>query len=170
MANKTSQAPADATSSEYGRAEDELYTVDNWSLDESLGHLIAQVKGRLATAIDAELAPLGITGPQWVTLVQIANGRADTASDLCRNSACDTGSMTRMLDRLEQKGFLRRERSAEDRRVVYLRLTEAGKALYPQLPPVAVKVLNRMLRGFSREELETMKGYLRRIMDNADRA
>ena len=144
-----------------------LYSPDTWSLDESLGYLLAQVRGRIVAAIDAELAGLDITWAQWGTLLKIANGRGDTASDLCR-SGCDTGSMTRMLDRLEQKGLISRERSTEDRRVVLLRLTEAGKALYPQLPPIAVKVLNDHLRGFSREELETFKGYLRRMLANAD--
>jgi hypothetical protein len=36
------------------------------------------------------------------------------------------------------------------------------------LPPIAVKVLNRHLRGFSRDELETMKGFLRRMLANSD--
>jgi DNA-binding MarR family transcriptional regulator len=144
-----------------------LYSPDTWSLDESLGYLLAQVRGKLVAAIDAELAELGITWAQWGILLKIASGKGDTASDLCRNG-CDTGSMTRMLDRLEQKGLISRERSQEDRRVVLLRLTDAGKALYPQLPPIAVKVLNYHLRGFSPEELETFKGYLRRMLANAE--
>jgi DNA-binding MarR family transcriptional regulator len=144
-----------------------LYSPDTWTLDESLGYLLAQVRGKLVAAIDAELAELGITWAQWGILLKIASGKGDTASDLCRNG-CDTGSMTRMLDRLEQKGLISRERSQEDRRVVLLRLTDAGKALYPQLPPIAVKVLNYHLRGFSPEELETFKGYLRRMLANAE--
>jgi DNA-binding MarR family transcriptional regulator len=144
-----------------------LYSPDTWTLDESLGYLLAQVRGKLVAAIDAELAQLGITWAQWGILLKIASGKGDTASDLCRNG-CDTGSMTRMLDRLEEKGLISRERSLEDRRVVLLRLTEAGKTLYPQLPPIAVKVLNHHLRGFSREELESMKSFLRRMLANAD--
>lgn len=146
-----------------------LYTAENWTLDESIGFLVSQVRGRLISAVDAELSPLGITWAQWSTLLRIANGQADTAAELCRTTTCDTGSMTRMLDRLEEKGLIRRERSAEDRRVVHLHLTEAGKALYPQLPDVAVKVLNHHLRGFSREEAETFKSFLRRMLANADR-
>jgi DNA-binding MarR family transcriptional regulator len=144
-----------------------LYSPDTWSLDESLGYLLAQVRGRIVAAIDAELAELDITWAQWGILLKIASGKGETASDLCR-SGCDTGSMTRMLDRLEQKGLISRERSTEDRRVVLLRLTDAGKALYPLLPPIAVKVLNHHLRGFNREELETFKSYLRRMLANAE--
>lgn len=147
-----------------------LYTPENWTMDESVGYLLGQVRGRLVAAVDAELAPLDITWAQWGILLQIANGKAETAAELCRNGGCDTGSMTRMLDRLEQKGLIRRERSAEDRRVVHLRLTEAGRELYPQLPPIALKVLNRHLRGFTRSELELLKSFLRRMIKNADSA
>lgn len=147
-----------------------LYTPENWTMDESVGYLLGQVRGRLVAAVDAELAPLDITWAQWGILLQIANGKAHTAAELCRNTGCDTGSTTRMLDRLEQKGLIRRERSTEDRRVVHLRLTEAGKELYPQLPEIALKVLNRHLNGFTRSELELFKGFLRRMIANADSA
>lgn len=150
------------------QAEEGLYSPETWTMDESLGYLLHQVRSRMVSAIDAELAPLDITWAQWGTLLHIANGKASTAAELCRSVAGDTGSMTRMLDRLEQKGLIRRERSAEDRRVVRLFLTDAGRELYPQLPPIAVKILNRHLRGFSRDELETLKGFLRRMVANAE--
>jgi DNA-binding MarR family transcriptional regulator len=152
-----------------GIAQDEepLYNAETWTMDESLGYLLHLVKGRLMAAMDTELEPLDITWAQWGTLLHIANGRGKTATELSRNLSADTGSMTRMLDRLEQKGLIRRERSSEDRRIVELSLTETGKQLYPQLPPIAVKVLNQHLRGFSRGELETMKGFLRRMLDNS---
>lgn len=149
-------------------ADAPLYTAETWTLDESVGYLIAQVRARMVADIDAELAPLDITWAQWGTLLKLANGKAETAADLCRQATCDTGSMTRMLDRLEQKGLIRRERSLTDRRVVNLRLTEAGEALYPQLPAIAVKVLNHYLRGFDRQELASLKGYLRRMLANGD--
>jgi DNA-binding MarR family transcriptional regulator len=160
----TNQAPLTTA-----RQDDKpLYSAETWTMDESLGYLLHQVRGRLVTAIDTELEPLDITWAQWGTLLKIANGRANTASELSRSMAGDTGSMTRMLDRLEQKGLIRRERSSEDRRVVQLFLTEAGRKLYPLLPPIAVKVLNQHLQGFRREELETMKDFLRRMLANSE--
>ena len=76
--------------------------------------------------------------------------------------------MTRMIDRLVRKGLLRRARDAKDRRVVRLELTEAGRRLARKLPPVAVKVLNQHLRGFSGAEFEQLKSLLRRMLANAD--
>jgi DNA-binding MarR family transcriptional regulator len=145
-----------------------LYTSENYNPEDSIGRLIADVSGRLLVAFDGEMTGLGITGAQWVILMRIANGCGSTAAELCRFSRYDTGSMTRMLDRLEEKGLLRRVRSDKDRRVVCLELTEAGRDLYPLLPPVAIKVMNAHLRGFTRTELDQFKSFLNRMRTNSE--
>jgi DNA-binding MarR family transcriptional regulator len=150
------------------RGTEPLYTSENYNPEESIGRLIADVSGRLLSAFDDEMTGMGITGAQWVILMRIANGCGSTAAELCRFSRYDTGSMTRMLDRLEEKGLIRRARSDKDRRVMCLELTEAGWDLYPLMPPVAIKVLNAHLRGFTRDELELFKGFLNRMRANSE--
>jgi DNA-binding MarR family transcriptional regulator len=81
----------------------------------------------------------------------------------------DTGSMTRMLDRLEEKSVLRRERCTEDRRVVFLRITESGNELLPQLRTAAVRVLSHHLAGFSPAEVDAFKQFLVRLIQNGQR-
>jgi len=152
----------------HSRGSGPLYTAANYNLEDSLGRLIADVSGRLLTALDDELTGMGITGAQWVILMRIAGGRGSTAAELCRFSRYDTGSMTRMLDRLEEKGLIRRARSSRDRRIIHLELTDAGRALHPLLPPVAVKVLNSHLKGFSPKELDLFKGFLKRMRVNSE--
>jgi DNA-binding MarR family transcriptional regulator len=150
------------------RGTESLYTSENYKPEESIGRLIADVSGRLLSAFDDEMTGMGITGAQWVILMRIANGCGSTAAELCRFSRYDTGSMTRMLDRLEEKGLIHRARSDKDRRVMCLELTEAGWDLYPLMPPVAIKVLNTHLRGFTRDELELFKGFLNRMRANSE--
>lgn len=145
-----------------------LYTVENYVAEESLGFLIGGVRSRLINGLDVALAPMGLTGAQWLVLVRAHNRPGCTAADLCRCTNTDTGSMTRMIDRLEEKGFVRRIRSLEDRRVVNLELTEAGQALYPLVVPKVIEVLNNSLKGFSREELDTLTGLLKRMLNNGD--
>jgi DNA-binding MarR family transcriptional regulator len=150
------------------RATEPLYTSENYNPEDSLGRLIADVSGRLLAAFDDEMTGLGITGAQWVILMRIANGCASSAAELCRFSRYDTGSMTRMLDRLEEKDLIRRVRSSTDRRVIHLELTDAGRALYTLLPPVAIKVLNAHLKGFTRAELDLFKRFLDRMRANSE--
>ena len=75
--------------------------------------------------------------------------------------------MTRLLDRLEAKQLCRRTRSADDRRVVNLELTDAGHSAAKDIPGVLCNVQNALLAGFSQEEWETLKSYLRRMLDTA---
>ena len=150
------------------RGTEPLYTSENYNPEESIGRLIADVSGRLLSAFDDEMTGMGITGAQWVILMRIANGCGSTAAELCRFSRYDTGSMTRMLDRLEEKGLIHRARSDKDRRIVCLELTAAGWDLYPLMPPVAIKVLNTHLRGFTRDELDQFKGFLNRMRVNSE--
>jgi DNA-binding MarR family transcriptional regulator len=49
-----------------------------------------------------------------------------------------------------------------------LELTQAGQELYPLMPPVAIKVLNAHLEGFSREEFDLLKGLLHRMLANSE--
>ena len=143
------------------------YTTENYHPEDSLGRLIADVSGRLLASFDEEVTHLGITGAQWVILMRIAGGCGSTAAELCRFSRYDTGSMTRMLDRLEEKDLIRRVRSSSDRRIIHLELTDAGRDLHTLLPPVAIKVLNAHLKGFTRAEVDQFKGFLHRMQANS---
>ena len=76
--------------------------------------------------------------------------------------------MTRMLDRLEIKGFVTRKRSSDDRRVVNISLTSLGKKIAKDIPPVISEVLNQQLRGFSEQEFNLIKNLLQRFLINGD--
>lgn len=132
----------------------------------AVGHLIARARSALLTGLDTELEPFGLTGAQFAVLKNVADGVADTAADLCRTMHYDTGSMTRMVDRLEEKAVLRRERCMQDRRVVYLRITDTGNDLLPQLRVAAGRVISRHLAGFSPAEVRDFKQYLERMIEN----
>ena len=132
----------------------------------SVGQLMSRARASLLTSLDAELEPFGLNSTQFIVLKHLGEGVADTSADLCRLNHYDTGAMTRILDRLEEKGLMRRERGREDRRVVFLRLAPAGKALLPRLMAVGTRVLDAHLAGFGSEEIETLKRYLQRMIAN----
>jgi DNA-binding MarR family transcriptional regulator len=101
-----------------------------------------------------------------VILATLAEGPTDSASNLCKGVSYDPGAMTRMIDRLERKGLVRRIRCPFDRRRINLELTPEGKAVYPRLIESAVVVLNRYLRGFSRDEITQFETFLKRMLAN----
>jgi DNA-binding MarR family transcriptional regulator len=144
----------------------EAYRLDNYTPDESIGYLLKRAGGQLTTTLDRALAEFDMTHAQLGIFLRLLHGKANTAADLAREMVIDTGAMTRALDRLEEKGFIRRLRSNADRRVVEVTLTEKGKSLADQMTLVAITALNHHLRDFSSEELDQFKGYLRRMINN----
>ncbi|SRR5258706_4427077 len=143
----------------------EIYDAKTYNPKRSIGGLLGRVKMAMFEALDAELEPLGITAAQYVILMNLANG-VDSASGLCRSVSYDPGAMTRMIDRLERKGLVRRVPCSDDRRVMRLALSEEGKAIYPQLLERSVRVLNRRLRGFTEADVHQLEALLERMLAN----
>jgi DNA-binding MarR family transcriptional regulator len=96
-------------------------------------------------------------------------GEMKSASDLCKHISYDAGAMTRMIDRLEEKGLLKRSRCPDDRRLVNLELTDKGNLALPQMRRVAMGVLNRFLEGFTKAEVRQLEGFLVRMLENMPR-
>ncbi len=134
----------------------------------SVGYLLGRARASLLSGLDTELAPFGLNGMQYAVLKHLGEGAAQTAADLCRFMYYDTGSMTRIVDHLEEKGLLRRERCREDRRVVFLRVSPAGRAQLPRLRAIGTRVLENHLAGFSAAEIDTLRRYLGRMIDNGE--
>ncbi len=132
-----------------------------------VGRLIKLVFTSLLRSVDARMQPLELTALQWEPLLLLALGRADTVAGLARECRVDCGAMTRMLDRLEQKQLLQRQRSESDRRVVNLALTDKGRGVAGDIPLVVHDELQRHMNDFSPEELRALIGFLTRMLANA---
>ena len=144
----------------------EIYDVKSYDPRRSIGGLLGRVKLEMAAALDAELAPLDITAAQFVILKSIALGDAESASGLCKDMSYDPGAMTRMLDRLERRGLVRRVAHPNDRRASNLELTAEGETVFPKLQASGMKVLNRFLQGFTGQEARQLEAFLQRMLQN----
>ena len=145
----------------------EFYRAEGYKPDESVAYMMRRIISVGNQGIERELEPTGLTNAQWVPLFKLYMGHASTVAELARVCELDAGSMTRLLDRLEAKQLCRRIRSLDDRRVVNLELTVAGRTAAQGIPEILCRVQNAHLAGFSVEEWQTLKGFLRRILDTA---
>jgi len=144
-----------------------MFPSGTWCLEESVGYLLARCRTKLAKAIDAELTIRhDITHAQGSVLMMLSTGRYATAADLVRDLFIDSASMTRMLDRLEKRALIVRIPSATDRRVFNLQLSDGGAALAEQLRPLYNEVLMRYFSDFSKDEVDTLKHLLRKLLDS----
>lgn len=136
-------------------------------IEQHLGYQLRRIVTLLTAHIDRQVEPLGLTDAQWKPLLRLLLDQTGTVAALARICQLDAGGMTRMLDRLEAKGLVRRERSQEDRRVVNIELTDEGRAAAQQLPDVLQSMQRSMLQGFSAEEEAQLRGFLARLYGNA---
>ena len=127
------------------------------------------VASSLVRRVDLHMQPLELTGMQWEPLLMLWLGRADTVAALARAIQMGDASMSRMLDRLEDKGLVRRERSAADRRVVHLHLTPKGRKVANRIWPIVVDGMHVHLDGFKKDELVLFNDFLSRMLSNGAR-
>jgi DNA-binding MarR family transcriptional regulator len=150
----------------------DIYEAETYEPRKSVGHLLHRVRMEILSAMDrelaadAQLAALEVTAAQFIIIATLSMGTVKSASDLCKGISYDAGAMTRMIDRLEEKGLLRRSRCPDDRRLVNLELTDQGNAALPRMREASVKVLNRFLKGFTKPEARQLEGFLQRMLDN----
>ncbi|MCG1042283.1 MarR family transcriptional regulator [Mycetohabitans sp. B8] len=143
--------------------------IANYPFGESIGYLLARVRSNIWNMVSQQtMAELGITSTQASILFMLGSGRCLAAAELAREYGIDASAVTRLIDRLEKRGLLCRVRSEEDRRVVRLRLTDEGTALAARMPAIYNRVLDKLLTGFTPDEVGFLKSMLRRILINCD--
>jgi DNA-binding MarR family transcriptional regulator len=138
----------------------------SFDIRDSLGYLVSHVRQEWITALEVELKPFDLTAAQYIVIINVGSARAETPVDLCRVMQYDTGAMTRLLDRIEAKGLIRRAAHGADRRCVVVELTEAGHELYPKLLQVVMDMNKRALKGFTRDEAALLEKLLKRVALN----
>ncbi|GAA4834198.1 MarR family winged helix-turn-helix transcriptional regulator [Saccharopolyspora rosea] len=93
-----------------------------------------------------------------------------TAGELADAALVTTGGITQRVDKLAEAGLVRRERDAEDRRVVHVQLTEEGLAFVDRVSQAHFANENRMLRGLTATERERLADLLSRLEASLDHA
>ncbi|TAL52332.1 MarR family transcriptional regulator [Pandoraea sp.] len=139
-----------------------------YDMEDSMGYLVARVRSLLMAQLTQETSRFGLTSTQATMLYKLATGKCTTAADLSREYCIDASAVTRLLDRLEKHGLLIRERSREDRRTVILTLTAEGRAQAMRMPEIFLACADRLLRGFTPDEVTLLKSLLRRVIANSE--
>jgi DNA-binding MarR family transcriptional regulator len=144
-----------------------FYDPADYKPQESIGFLMRRIVHEVSGQIERQFDSCGLTNAQWLPLYKLHLGSASTVAELARECQLDAGGMTRLLDRLEAKGLVRRLRSSEDRRVVNLELTDEGREAARVVPTVLCRVQNSALRGFTPDEWQQLRDLLARMLRNA---
>lgn len=133
------------------------------------GLLISQVKQVQDRVFDALLKQYGIedfNGAQGRILYVLWKEDNLPIVELSRRTALAKTTLTSMLDRMENNGFLVRSYDKADRRQIRILLTEKAKALNGKYAEVTAKMISLFYKDFSETEIQTFEHLLERILNN----
>lgn len=137
-------------------------------LFDHLGYWHGRVAQVVHTALDRSLAKANITVSQWTVMVLLYHREADTVRDIARMTDLDAGAVTRLADRLEKKGYLRRTEDLSDRRSVLLSLTGPGRRLVPDLAALVDENDQAFFGVLSPDEILQYRAILGKLIRAAD--
>lgn len=112
------------------------------------------------------LDKLGLTYTQYITMMVLWEQKSLTAKALGRILYLDSGTLTPLLKKLENKGLLTRKRSAADERNLIVTITEEGEALKQEalhIPAVMSSCIN-----LEKDEIQLLYRYLYKMLERAE--
>lgn len=144
-----------------------FYRATHYGMKNSVGYLIRRSTNLILPQMEALFAEESLTFSQWTALMALREWGQSTAADLARNICHDAGSLTRILDELEERGLITRARSETDRREVALTLTTKGLGTVETLLPRVVEFWNELLGDFSHLEVKLLVKLLSKLVEAA---
>lgn len=133
-------------------------------VDEQLCFALYSASKTLTAAYRQALGELGLTYPQYLTMLALWETDGRTVAELGRAIDLDSGTLSPLLRRLETSGLIRRERSVLDERVVRVLLTAQGRAL--ESPAAAARARVEAATCLSQEEFTQLRSLLHRLRTN----
>ena len=134
-------------------------------LDNSLDFMLVKVVNKLRCQIGRQLKHLDMTSEQMVVLVRLWEQDGLSQKELADKIFKDQANTTRILDKVEKKGLVRRVDSLNDRRTYLIYLTDEGKRSVEQCYPLVLQVKAKIAKGLTSEDTAA----LRRMLDTISR-
>ena len=135
-----------------------------YAVKHTLGFMVLRAQRLMNQQLEALFATVGLSVAQHVALQliyeEVANGPSDIAKTLC----FDTGSATRLVDQLEDKGLVVRRRDGADRRQVSLALTAEGRSAAQAAQAASADYMQSLLTGFDDAEADALHAYMSRLV------
>lgn len=136
--------------------------------DFVLSQKIGGLRRTIRREFEAEILDFDITATQFQVLKRLWQKDGMGATCLGRDAHLDGATLTGVLDRLEGKGLVRREKHEKDRRSVRIFLNDAGRDLEKPLLAALGRINEKALAGFTPDEAANFLNFLERVQSNLD--
>jgi MarR family transcriptional regulator, transcriptional regulator for hemolysin len=135
-------------------------------LSRNFGFLLNDVARLMRTAYDRRIRKLGLTRAQWWVLTHLYRSNGVSQTELAETLEIEKPTLGRLLDRLEAKGWVKREHDAKDRRVWRVHLTDEVEPALRTMRAIAKDLRRDALTGIGAAERERFVDTLLAIKEN----
>lgn len=131
--------------------------------------LMKNVMGKIKHKMQGHFKEMNLTGPQGMLMGTLAHHGEMKVSELSEKLGLSNSTVSGILDRLENQGLIERIRSKEDRRVVYIKITEEFKKQSKRHFDEVNKVIEQMMDKATPDELDTILKGMEMLKDILER-
>lgn len=135
---------------------------------KQLGHIAKKIREfyrTLKKEFNQILESEGMTNGEFLMLKSIVQSGERKVSEMAKELGVSLPYITSLSDKMVKKGFIEREQSKEDRRIVVLKLTKEGRKKYSRLDRLILKYLETGFDRLSDQELLTFDKILKKVSD-----
>jgi DNA-binding MarR family transcriptional regulator len=111
------------------------------------------------------VAGLGVTAVQGMVMLFLHEQDSITSKELGERAQLDSATLTGIIDRLEAQGLVVRAGNPDDRRAIFVRLTETGREIAGKIAGLSEEANRDFLRDFSPEDQLKLKGLLSAVRE-----
>lgn len=141
----------------------------NEDLSRNFGFILNDVARLMRVVFDRRVKSLGLTRSQWWVLNHLFRNNGANQSELADILEIEKATLGRLLDRMEAKGWIRREAHATDRRVKQVYLTEEVEPAVKAMRAAAAELRRDALANFDTADRERFVDMLLAIKGNLTR-
>ena len=140
------------------------------SRDETIGLYTSHTVKNIIRFLTFHLKEFDVTPEQWTVLKRLAEQDGISQKELALKSEKDQPTVTRILDILERKELIYKQKNVEDRRSFLIFITDKGMTAKNELAPFIEGLYEEtILKGISEKDLEVYKSVLSQINENMTR-
>jgi DNA-binding MarR family transcriptional regulator len=128
------------------------------SLEEEVLLNFLRTADRLTGSVESAIKPMGLSPTQYnvLRILRGVNPQGIGCQEIARRMITRDADITRLLDRLQERGLVHRQRQTDDRRVVHITITPAGLAMLAELDPIIVDLNQKLLRHLGTQRLKML--------------
>lgn len=125
--------------------------------------LVTDIARLMRTVFDRRAKLLGLTRPQWLAIVRLKRRPGASQSELADMMEIEKAPVGRIVDRMEEKGFVERRPYPGDRRINRIYLTARGEQIYEAIYPLSIQTVRDALSELSSKDREELAHLLTRV-------